>query len=194
MKQRWSIVISSCVMLLFFLSLSCSPTFAGGFGKAIAVGEAVPQFSLDAPKSVKEQKYLGLQNTEPFSLSQLPAKLILVEIFSTLCSTCKKSAPGMNKLFKYIQNDKKLSNDLKMIAIAQGDNEAKVGAWRKKYNVKFPLFPDQKRVVFRKFGTPGTPYTVLINNGNAIVLYAHGGQIKDIGEFLGELRKFHKTL
>ncbi len=194
MKQTRSIVISSCVMLLFLLSLSGSPTYAGGFGKAIAVGETVPQFSLDTPKSVKEKKYLGLQNTEPFSLSQLPAKLVLVEIFSTTCGSCKKSAPGMNKLFKFIQNDKKLNNDLKMLAIGQGDSAIKVGAWRKKYNVKFPLFPDQKRIVFRKLGTPGTPYTVLINNSSGKVLYAHGGEIKDIGEFLAELKKFQKKL
>jgi peroxiredoxin len=182
-------------MLLFLVYLSNSPAHAGGgFGKAIAVGETVPHFTLDAPKSVKEQKYLGLQNTEPFSLSQLQAKLVLVEIFSTLCSTCKKSAPGMNKLFKYIQNDKTLNNDLKMLAIGQGDSPAKVGAWRKKYKVKYPLFPDQRRVVFKKFGTPGTPYTVLINNGNGKVLYAHGGQIKDVGEFLAELKGFHKKL
>ena len=97
----------------------------------------------------------------------------------------------MNKLFKLIQNDPELKNDLKMMAIGQGDSAKKVGLWRKKFRVKFPLFPDKKRVVFKKFGTPGTPYTVLINKSGK-VLYAHGGQIRNIEGFIGELKEFNK--
>ena len=96
----------------------------------------------------------------------------------------------MNKLFKLIQSDPELDKDLKMMAIGQGDSAKKVAKWRKKFRVKFPLFPDQKRVVFRKFGTPGTPYTVLIDKSGK-VLYAHGGQIKDIEGFIGELKHFN---
>ena len=120
MKQRRVIVISSCLMLFFSVSLSCYPAY-GAAGKPITVGEILPEFTLTAPGSKEVQQYLGLKDAAPFSLLQVPAKLLLVEIFSTLCTTCMKSAPGMNKLYKFIRNDQLLSNDIKMIGIGVGD-------------------------------------------------------------------------
>ena len=190
MKHKKPVLISSCLTLLFLLILFHNSVF-GAIGKAISVGQTLPEFKLDVPGLDAEKKYLGLENDDPFTLAQLPGKLVLVEIFSTTCGTCIKSAPGMNKLFKLIQNDPELKKDLKMMAIGQGDSAKKVGLWRKKFRVKFPLFPDRKREVFKKFGTPGTPYTVLINK-SGMVLYAHGGEIKNIEEFIGELKEFNK--
>lgn len=190
MKQRRVIVISSCLMLFFSVSLYCYPAY-GATGKPITVGEILPEFTLTAPGSKEVQQYLGLKDAAPFPLLQVPAKLLLVEIFSTTCTTCMKSAPGMNKLYKFIRNDQILSNDIKMFGIGVGDKEKRINVWRTKFRVPFPLFPDPKRVIHKKFGLPGTPYTVLINHSGK-VLYAHGGQIKDIEKFLGTLKKFQK--
>lgn len=98
----------------------------------------------------------------------------------------------MNNLFRLIQNDQDLNNDLKMIGIGQGDSDKRVDGWRKKFRVKFPLFSDREKAVFKKFGSPGTPYTVLVDP-NGKVLYAHGGEIQDIEEFFTELKKFQKS-
>ena len=103
-------------MLFFSVSLSCYPAY-GVSGKPITVGEILPQFTLTAPGSKEVQQYLGLKEAAPFSLSQVPAKLFLIEIFSTTCTTCMKSAPGLNKLYKFIQNDQVLRNDIKMLGI-----------------------------------------------------------------------------
>ena len=97
----------------------------------------------------------------------------------------------MNNLFKLIQDDTDLNKDLKMIAIGQGDSEKRMDVWRKKFRVPFPLFSDREKDVFKKFGSPGTPYTVLVDQ-NGKVLYAHGGEIKDIEEFYTEIKKFHE--
>jgi len=84
-----------------------------------------------------------------------------------------------------------LRNDIKVVGIGVGDNDKRIGVWKTKLRVPFPLFPDPKRVIHKKFGLPATPYTVLVNNSGK-VLYAHGGHIKDIEKFLGLLRKFQK--
>jgi len=97
----------------------------------------------------------------------------------------------MNNLFKLIEDDKDLNRDLKMLAIGQGDSEKRVDVWREKFRVKFPLFPDRSREVFKKFGSPGTPYTVLVNSKGKVLL-VHGGEMKDIDEFFTELKKFQE--
>ncbi|MEE9518228.1 MAG: TlpA disulfide reductase family protein, partial [Candidatus Adiutricales bacterium] len=147
---------------------------------------------LNFPKSKSDREYLGLKQEEPFTLSQIPSKLVLIEVFSTLCKVCFKTAPNVNKLFKFILRDSDLASNLKMIGVGVGDTDKKVAVWKTQMRVRFPLFSDPKRVAFKKFGGPGTPYTVLIDNRSGKVLFTHGGALNNVEEFLGELKEFNE--
>jgi len=190
MKQGRMVLLSSCLMFLLSLTLSYYPAY-GTPEKAITAGEILPEFTLSTPGSKEAQQYLGLTNATPFSISELPAKLCLVEIFSTICTVCIENAPVMNKLYKFIQSDEILCNDIKMLGIGVGDNEKRINVWRTKFRVPFPLFPDPKRVIHKKFGLVATPYTILVNHSGK-VLYAHGGHIEDVEKFFVMLKKFQK--
>jgi hypothetical protein len=53
--------------------------------KVISAGETLPDFRLCGPDSASAQKYLGLKTPDCFSLSQIPAKIILLEVFLLYC-------------------------------------------------------------------------------------------------------------
>jgi peroxiredoxin len=191
MKHRKRTALFISLPLLLLAVLGALPAHAA-FGTPITTGNTLEEFSLTVPKIKSEREYLGVTRKDTFILSHIPSKLVMIEVFSTICSVCVKTAPTMNKLYKYIQNDSDLSGNLKMIGIGQGDTDKKIAVWRKQMRVPFPLFSDPERTAFRKFGSPGTPYTVLIDNTNGKVLLTHSGAIKNLEQFLGELKEFNE--
>jgi hypothetical protein len=65
------------VLLVFFLL----PAFAA---EKTDIGPNLPPFTLEKPESAEVQKYLGLEKMEPFTLSQIQGKMVLIEIMSAL--------------------------------------------------------------------------------------------------------------
>jgi hypothetical protein len=79
MKRQWFLRSFQLTCLLFILlccSISDSP--AEGF----APGTQLPQFTLPAPDSPQTQSYLGLKAMEPFSISDVRSKVVIVEFLS----------------------------------------------------------------------------------------------------------------
>jgi len=168
---------------------------AGGAVKegAIKKGMKLSEFSLSVPESTEVQKYLGLKNTNPFFLSQVQAKIIIVEFYSIYCAACQKQAPLNNKLYKYIQGSSKLKNDVKMIGIGLGNKPFEIKYFREAHNVRFPLFPDADKNILNKLGIKVTPITILMEP-DGTVLATHYGLIENIDNIFLEIRKFQKKL
>ena len=70
-------------VLLMFLSLAFYSAHAAEVG-SIPVGTTLPGFKLDAPPSKADQEYLGLKGPDPFTLSQMSGKLVIIEFMSVL--------------------------------------------------------------------------------------------------------------
>jgi peroxiredoxin len=180
-----------CLMVCLFLGLSAYPASGSevkGSTGSISVGMDLPQFKLDAPDSDKDKQYLGLKNSKDFSLSEIPAKLIVFEVFSVYCPHCKKNAGQLNKLYNLIQQDSELSQGVKMIAMSTGSRYDKTEKWKETLKVPFPLFSDPYSKVFKEFGSPPVPVTFVATNSGK-VLYTHGGVIEneeDLFRFLKE--------
>jgi len=158
--------------------------------KALTIDKSLPQFTLNIDDDSSTQKYLGLKNKKPFSISHIQAKLILVEVFSLYCPICQKQAPIANKIYKYIQQNPELSKDIKVIGIGAGNNQREVGVFRETFRVPFPLFPDPDFVVHKKLGEPRTPTTILTTK-NGKILSVHHGVIEDVEGFVLEIKKIH---
>ncbi len=47
-------------------------------------GTPFPKFTLGAPDSPEVQKYLGLKGNEPFTLSEIGSKLVIVEFLAVM--------------------------------------------------------------------------------------------------------------
>jgi hypothetical protein len=79
MKRKWfqRCFQSACL----FIALLCS-SVSGSLAVAPAPGSQFPPFTLPGPDSQQTQSYLGLKTMEPFTLSAISAKLVVIEFLS----------------------------------------------------------------------------------------------------------------
>lgn len=183
-KFKWQMVCQALITIFIF---SNSPVFGG---QAVTKGMTFPDFQVMSAGTDEVQEYLGLKSAEPFTLSDIPSKLVLVEFYSIYCAICQKQAPDNNKLFKYIQGDQNLSRDLKMIGIGLGNKPFEVKYFKEAHSVRFPLFPDADKSILKKTGIQATPVMVLMQPDGK-VLIAHYGRINDLEGFFQEIKKIH---
>ena len=179
----------SSLMVCLLISI---PIGAAHAAKGVPVGNTIPAFELKTPMSPEQRQYLGLKDSETFTLSQIPSKFLLVEFYSIYCHVCQRQAPTANKIYKFILNDETMRKDIKVIGIGIKNNQKEVETYRKTYGVEFPLFSDPDKEVTQKTGIKDTPLTVLINE-NGKVLLSHLGLVKDVDNFLREIRNIQKN-
>jgi len=148
---------------------------------------------MPAPDSPQAQKYLGLKDAAPFALSNVNAKIVVIEFFNALCPHCHANAPIVNKLYKVVQEDAGL-RDVKFVGIAIGSEKSEVDAFKKNFKIPFPLFIDVDFSISAAMGGVDTPTTMILGASNGKVYASHVGVIKDFDGFLKELRAIHKKL
>jgi peroxiredoxin len=182
--------LAICVFLCIFV-YSSQVSAENEAPKPVSAGMKLPQFTMDAPSSEKDRQYLGLKNSKPFSLSEIPAKLIVVEIFSVYCPHCRKQAPQLNKLYKLIQQDSKLFKKIKMIAVAAGADQTKTDKWKETFHIPFPVLPDKETETWKMLGQPGVPYTLVVSTCGA-VLSDHAGATEDVEELFRHIKKLNE--
>lgn len=181
-------IFTRCVIIFSLIIVIFCPSRES---KALTVEKSLPQFTLNLNGDSSTQKYLGLKNNQTFSISNVQAKLILIEVFSLYCPICQKQAPIANKIYKYIQQNSELSKDIKMIGIGAGNNQREVAVFKEAFRVPFPLFNDPDFVVHKKLGEPRTPATI-ITMKNGKILSIHYGIIENAEEFVQKLKYFHE--
>jgi len=158
----------------------------------VDVGMTLPQFQLNAPVSSSEQKYLGLEDSEPFSWSQISAKIIILEIFGIYCPHCRKQGPILNKIYKFIQEDPALKAGIKMIGVAAGGDQKKVDRWKTTLHVPFPLYPDPETTIWQKLGKPGVPCTLIVANSGKIIAVNYGAT-ENTEDFFRQIKKIYEA-
>ena len=188
MKKHFlrSLQLLTCLLC----ALPCS-TVHGSQDQPFPAGSPLAQFTLPAPDSQQTLRYLGLRTMEPFTISQIGAKLVLIEFLNALCPHCHANAPVLNRLYSVIQKDAALARDVKIIGVAMGNSKRETGAYQKSFKVPFPLFPDEQSDIGSAVQVSETPTLVLVSN-NGKVLTSHSGVIKDFDGLLKELREIHK--
>ena len=162
-----------------------------GKEKILATGKILPQFQLNAPGSLDEQKYLGLKDSEPFYWSQISAQIIIMEIFSLYCPHCREQAPVLTRIYKFIQEDPALKDGIKMIGVAAGGDQEKTGRWKTTLRVPFPLFPDPETTLWQKLGKPGVPCTFIFTK-SGIIMAIHYGATENTEDFFREIKKIYE--
>jgi len=65
-------------VLVFFMAVAA---FAAD---KVNVGPNLPAIKFEKPSSVEDQNSLGLSKMEPFTLSQIQGKMVIIEIMSAL--------------------------------------------------------------------------------------------------------------
>jgi peroxiredoxin len=151
----------AAMMLALALIVGCTAT-----PKPVAAPQAMPAgekpfglaaLRLPTPTDPAHLDYLGVPPGETFALSDIQARILIIEVFSMYCPHCQKEAPIVNRLFQQIQADPKLKERIKIIGIGVGNTPYEVGFFRKTYSVPFPLFADRSRVLSTHLEVRQTP-------------------------------------
>lgn len=149
-------------------------------------------FTLEAPSDDAHKRYLGLSNTDRFSLGQINADLVIIEIFSMYCPVCQREAANVNAVFNLIQNNHDLKDKVKLIGIGAGNSSFEVDFFKEKYSIQFPLFSDSDFSIHKKIGEVRTPHffgLAIDKKGQFSIFYSQAGEVADPEHFLERLLK-----
>ncbi|MEN8244866.1 MAG: TlpA disulfide reductase family protein [Thermodesulfobacteriota bacterium] len=178
----------SCLIVAVVVVALSMPALAGN-GPPV-VGDALPEMVFPVPQNASHREYLGLEEGGTFSIPQIDAQVVIIEIFSMYCPHCQREAPTVNGFYAKIQNDGSLKGRVKMIGIGVGNSEFEVGVFRKKYNISFPLFADADFSAHKKLGEVRTPYFIgikIADDRNHRVFYSQLGGPHDARGFLEKM-------
>jgi peroxiredoxin len=173
----WTIL--ACLLFLpAFLAAEVAPPAEGG---------KLPDIRLAVPADAGNQSYLGIKGDGTFSLPQIKAPIVIVEIFSMYCPHCQKEAPNVNDLYSKIQSSERLKDKVKLVGIGVGNSPFEVTYFKKTYSIQFPLFSDAEFIIHKQLGEVRTPYFIGIKNhkdGTHTIFYSKLGAIADNASFL----------
>jgi thiol-disulfide isomerase/thioredoxin len=186
-------MIKTKTATIWFLFLSAPFFYALACGETKPIGFAIPfpDLTFSQPLSKEEQAYLGIPKKKSFSFQEIQGNLILVEFISTYCISCQRQAPIFNNLYTSIENDPKLKEKVKIIAIAAGNNIREVETFRKDYKVPYPILTDLKFDAHTAVGSPRTPYSIWVrrdDQGKSVVVSTHLGLFDLVKNALDETR------
>lgn len=157
-----------------------------------AVGGTLPAFTLPQPGSNAERDYLGLRSRGNFTVPDIKAKVVLIEILSMYCPFCQKEAPEVNKLYEAIEGNPGYKGNIKLIGIGVGNSAYELEVFRKRYNVPFPLFPDADFTLHKLLGETRTPYFIAVRineDGTHKVIYSKAGSLGEIKPFIENISR-----
>ena len=83
-------------------------------------GSQLPRLVLNAPASPQACAYLDVAASQPFTLSDVDADLILLEIIGIYCPQCHQQRPHINRLYHRVQKTPDLAKKIKFLGIAAG--------------------------------------------------------------------------
>jgi hypothetical protein len=170
------------LLMIFFSALSDAGTLP-------EPGKTLVPLKLTAPADPAGKKNLGLAGpgTE-FTLSDLKAELVLLEVIGVYCPQCFKQAPEFNKLYERL-NKGKMKGRVVMFALAAGGAEPEIEQLLQSGQYAFPVVADTTYEAHKLLGEPKTPFTILCRPDGS-VLYTHLGIITDIDGFYTEIKGF----
>jgi thiol-disulfide isomerase/thioredoxin len=178
-------ILMVSTMIAILLSISVFAALAAG--KPPEKGEVLPVISLPIPRNPEERNYLGLSGSGLFKIPQIKARAVIVELFSMYCPFCQKDAPGVNELYRLIENNPDIKNKVKLIGIGAGNSPYEVEVFKKTYDVPFPLFPDKDFVIHKVCGEVRTPFYMVVRideNGAHRIVHIQLGEYPGAEPFL----------
>ena len=171
------------LVLWICLALAWPPAFAG---------QGMPDlgFSLPIPQDKSHQTYLGVSSGERFTLDQVQADILVVEIFSMYCPICQREAPRVNELYRLAQAAS--GKTIRLIGIGAGNSPFEVDFFRETYGIEFPLFSDGDFHIHKKIGEKGTPFFIGLapnRDSGKQIFFTHSGDMGNPGDFFDRLLK-----
>jgi len=156
---------------------------SSGIGAPVVNPETLASIRFPMPQDRAHREYLGLGAGDSFTLGQIKADAVMVELFSMYCPICQSEAPKVNDLHRVISQDQSLKARVRFLGIGIGNTPYEVEVFRKKFKIPFPLVPDEdftaQKAVSEKIRTP----TFLV------LRIELGKRLRPVGVHVGEILK-----
>lgn len=183
MKKSLSILVAILGLLGALTATTCAATEEKEF---------LPTLEFKVPEDQAQREYLGLTGytKETFSVSDIDADILLIELFSMYCPYCQREAPNVNALYEKMQQVSANGPKIKIIGIGASNSNFEVEHFRSTYNVAFPLFPDQDMAMYKMLKGAGTPGFIgsRLKQGEApVIVLRNSGGFYNPEDFLQEL-------
>lgn len=153
-------------------------------------GQLFPDSRVEATLSNGHTAYLGLADgTSSFRFSDVKAEYLLINVYSLYCSPCQRDAQAFNEMYEKTRA-MGLDGRIKFIGLAAGNTIREMEFWRKRYDVQFPLIPDEDYELHSLLGNVGTPFFVLarvVGPGNLEILFSREGAFEDEDAFFATI-------
>ena len=178
---------------LFLVSLAvtvcclCTVSVTAGDDASPVQIDKLAAYEFQVPQDLADRNYLGLSANGSFTIPQIKAKVVIIEIFSMYCPACQKEAPIVNELFHSIAKNPAAKDKLRLIGIGAGNSAFEVQVFKKTYNVLFPLLPDPNLTVHKICGEVRTPYFIGAKIGadrSLSLVYSQAGSFGDPDQFV----------
>lgn len=178
--------------ILLMLLLCVSVAVPAAYGKPAATAEILPNLELPIPENDAYREYLGLtgKSGKNFTLTDIKADILLIELFSMYCPYCQDAAPAVNELYEKTEEISKRGPRVKIIGLGASNTQFEVEYFRDTYNISFPLFPDRDRAMYHALSGAGTPTFVgcrLTGGGKPTIVFRHSGDFNSADLFLKKL-------
>jgi hypothetical protein len=133
-------------------------------GCATTPRDTPPDPSLAVPDSQADRTYLGLEaGPGRFLLEDIRAEILVVDCFDMSCHACQTGAKHVNALYTMVQ-DHGLGSRIKFIGLGINNTPLETAAFRRKFQVPFPSFPDRRRDVSNQFGRVRLPSILVLRS------------------------------
>ncbi len=177
--KSWLWPLAVCLTLILAFQ-------AKGSAAVVKVGQGVGNLKFNPPLSAADQQYLGLGKSGEFTLGDLKAPYVLLEILRTSCPYCMAQAPVMNELYQLVQASS-LRSKLKFIGVCESNYQSAAKKFKADYNVPFPLIPDPYWEIGNALRIQGTPTMVVLDKSGKVV-FVHEGTFDSAGKIFQRLR------
>ena len=155
-------------------------------------GSMLPEIRLAVPRIPVHRSYLGISGGEFFTIPDIKARVVIIEIFNMYCPHCQREAPSVNELYRTIENSPDAQGVIKLIGIGAGNDTFEIEFFKNKYDIPFPLFTDGDYVIHEQLGKPNTPFFIAVkinDNETHEVFYTQLGGFGRADEFLNLILK-----
>ncbi|MBF0209329.1 MAG: redoxin domain-containing protein [Desulfamplus sp.] len=191
--MRYKIDISLIIVtLIFVLSFTIKNLDAQQNQKSNnVVGDGLIGANLQLPDNDFYKSYLKITG-KSFTISDIAADIVIVQIFSMYCPHCQKDAPNMNSFFNLLKNSESYKDRIKLIGIGAGNSAFEVDFFRKTYLVEFPLLDDQDFKIHKLLGEVRTPYFIgfkRLKDGSLKIFLSEAGGDREPKAFLDQIIK-----
>jgi len=167
----------------------------GAVQAALGMGESFPEVSLPRPRDDAAGAYLGLApEQQSFTLSQVRARVVLVELLNVLCPHCQKQTKPYNQLYQRLEQDPVTRGRVKMLGVAVANSREQIEDFVTVYSVAFPVISDEHFQLHRALRAGQTPlslYVLLDPPGEAGIVagtqLGEDEQVDQLFDYLKEL-------